>query len=75
MSKNLKYTRTTTDKIKACGILDLDNMTMHIDSEDIKLSTLLKDFDGIEFEFTGGIKQEMELKLDEENTDDESGEE
>lgn len=37
---------TTTKKLKACGMLDLSNMTIEINGEDKKLSTLLSEYDG-----------------------------
>lgn len=64
MSKNFKYVETVNKKIEACGLFDLENMTINVDGEDMKITTLLKDFDGLEIKLGCGIKQETELELE-----------
>lgn len=74
MSKNFKYVETTTKKIEVCGLFNLDKMTINIDGEDINISTLLRDFDGLEIKLGCNIKQEIELELDTENINGEDEE-
>ena len=61
---------TTTKKLKACGMLDLSNMTIEINGEDKKISTLLSEYDGCEISLSVDIKNEEELDMPEDNSDE-----
>lgn len=58
---NFSYKKTTTTAMKIVGIIDTDNMTIDVDGEEKKLSTLLADFDGGAIELNVKIKEEDEL--------------
>lgn len=66
---NFVYKRLTQTSMKIAGILDTDNMTVDVDGEDKKLSTLLSDFNGAGVEINIKVKDEEEL--DEPISDDE----
>ena len=55
------YKRTTTTSMKVAGIIDTDNMTVDVDGEVKKLSTLLSDFNGTVIEINVKVKEENEL--------------
>lgn len=58
---NFAYKKTTTTAMKVAGILDTDNMTVDVDGEVKKLSTLLSDFNGAGIEINIKVKNEEEL--------------
>ena len=58
---NFTYNRTTTTSMKVAGIIDTDNMTVDIDGEVKKLSTLLSDFNGAGIEINVKVKDEEEI--------------
>ena len=47
---NFSYKVTTTTAMKVAGTIDTDCMTIDIDGEPKKLSTLLSDFNGTDIE-------------------------
>ena len=47
--------------MKVAGILDTDNMTVDVDGEEKKLSTLLSDFNGGAIEINIKVKDEEDL--------------
>lgn len=57
---NFAYKKTTT-AMKVAGIIDTDNMTVDVDGEVKKLSTLLSDFNGAGIEINIKVKDEEEL--------------
>lgn len=58
---NFVYKKTVTTSMKVAGILDTDNMTVDVDGEEKKLSTLLSDFNGAPMEINIKLKDEEEL--------------
>lgn len=58
---NFTYKRTTTTSMKVAGIIDTDNMTVDVDGEVKKLSTLLSDFNGVGIEINVKVKDEEEI--------------
>lgn len=58
---NFAYKKTTTTAMKVAGILDTDNMTVDVDGEEKKLSTLLSDFNGSVIEINIKVKDEEDL--------------
>lgn len=58
---NFVYKKTVTTSMKVAGILDTDNMTVDVDGEEKKLSTLLSDFNGAPMEINIKLKEEEEL--------------
>lgn len=58
---NFAYKKTTTTVMKVVGILDTDNMTVDVDGEEKKLSTLLSDFNGGAIEINIKVKDEEDL--------------
>lgn len=58
---NFAYKKTTTTAMKVAGILDTDNMTVDVDGEEKKLSTLLSDFNGGVIEINIKVKDEEDL--------------
>lgn len=67
---NFVFKVTTTKKLKATGMLDLENMTIEINGEDKKLSTLLSEYDGYEVNLTVDVKSEEDLDMPEEDSED-----
>lgn len=55
------YKRTTTTAMKAVGSLDVENMTIEIDGDVKKLSTLLSEFNGCEIELDVKVKDTEEF--------------
>ena len=55
------YKKTTTTAMKVAGMIDTDNMTVDVDGEIKKLSTLLSDFNGTGIEINIKVKDEDEL--------------
>lgn len=49
---NFAYKKTVTTAMKVAGILDSDNLTVDVDGEEKKLSTLLSGFNGAPTEAT-----------------------
>lgn len=66
---NFTYKKTETTQMKIAGIIDTDNMTVEVNGEDKRLSTLLSDFNGGEIEIN--IKTKSEEELDEPLQDEE----
>lgn len=58
---NFAYKKTTTTAMKVAGIIDTDNMTVDVDGEVKKFSTLLSDFNGAGIEINIKVKNEEEL--------------
>lgn len=58
---NFSYKKTTTTAMKVAGIIDTDNMTIDVDGEEKKLSTLLSDFNGTGIEINVKVKDEEEI--------------
>ena len=58
---NFSYKKTTTTAMKVAGIIDTDRMTIDVDGEEKKLSTLLADFNGGSVEINVKVKEEDEL--------------
>lgn len=58
---NFAYKKTTTTAMKVVGILDTDNMTVNMDGEEKKLSTLFSDFNGGAIEINIKVKDEEDL--------------
>lgn len=58
---NFAYKKITTTAMKVAGILDTDNMTVDVDGEGKKLSTLLSDFNGGAIEINIKVKDEEDL--------------
>lgn len=58
---NFSYKKTTTTAMKVAGIIDTDRMTIDVDGEEKKLSTLLADFNGGGVEINVKVKEEDEL--------------
>lgn len=58
---NFAYKKTTTTAMKVAGILDTDNMTVDVDGEKKKLSTLLSDFNGGAIEINIKVKDEEDF--------------
>lgn len=65
------YKKTTTTAMKVAGIIDTDNMTVDVDGEEKKLSTLLSDFNGAGIEINIKVKDEEELDEPIESSDEE----
>lgn len=61
MANNFVYKKTETTNMKIAGIIDTDNMTVDIDGDEKKLSTLLSDFNGGCIEINIKVKSEEEL--------------
>ena len=68
---NFTYKRITTTSMKVAGIIDTDNMTVDVDGEVKKLSTLLSDFNGAGIEINVKVKDEEEIDEPTESSDDE----
>ena len=58
---NFTYKKTTTTAMKIAGIINTDTMTIDVDGEEKKLSTLLSDFNGGAIEINIKVKDEEEL--------------
>lgn len=58
---NFVFKETKQTSMKIAGIIDTDNMTVEVDGEEKKLSTLLSVFNGGGIEINVKIKEENEL--------------
>ena len=58
---NFAYKKTVTTAMKVAGILDSDNLTVDVDGDEKKLSTLLSGFNGAYIEINIKVKDEEEL--------------
>lgn len=58
---NFVFKETKQKSMKIAGLIDSDNMTINVDGEEKKLSTLLSVFDGCDIEMNVKIKEENEL--------------
>lgn len=68
---NLQYKKTLTTSLKVVGTINTSDMTVEVNGEIKKLSVLLSDLNGEEIEINVKTKEEMELNLPEDNSDDE----
>nr|DAQ05855.1 MAG TPA: YonK protein [Caudoviricetes sp.] len=68
---NFSYKKTTTTAMKVAGIIDTDNMTVDVDGEIKKLSTLLSDFNGASIEINVKVKDEEEIDEPTESSNEE----
>lgn len=62
MGKALTYKKTVTTSMSVKGFLDSDLMTIDVDGEEKKLSTLLSEMDGAFIELSVKVKDEQELE-------------
>ena len=69
MANAFSFKEVTTKTMKITGMVDTDNMTIDIDGEEKKLSTLLSVFNGADVDIQVKIKSEEEL--DEPTSDEE----
>ena len=58
---NFGYKRTTSENMKIAGIVDIHGMSIDVDGETKKLSTLLSPFEGSFVEIKVIVKNEEEL--------------
>lgn len=58
---NFTYKKTTTTAMKIAGIINTDTMTIDVDGEEKKLSTLLSDFNGSAIKINVKVKDKEEL--------------
>lgn len=58
---NFVFKETKQTSMKIVGIIDTDNMTVEVDGEEKKLSTLLSVFNGGGIEINVKVKEENEL--------------
>ena len=72
MGKVFSYKTTTTTTMSIKGFVDTEFMTIDVDGEEKKLSTLLSEFNGAFIELSIKLKDECDL---EEPTADDSGDE
>lgn len=63
--QKVKFTETTTKKVTATGVLDIEQNAIIVDDEVVSLSALLHDFDGLEIKFDIAQKTEEELDVPE----------
>lgn len=68
---NLQYKKTLTTSLKVVGTINTSDMTVEVNGEIKKLSVLLSDLNGEDIEINVKTKEEMELDLPEDNSDDE----
>ena len=68
---NFSYKKTITTAMKVAGIIDTDNMTVDVDGEVKKLSTLLSDFNGAGIEININVKDEEEIDEPTDTSDEE----
>ncbi len=69
MANAFSFKEVTTKTMKITGMVDTDNMTIDVDGEEKKLSTLLSVFNGTDVDIQVKIKSEEEL--DEPTSDEE----
>ena len=70
MANAFSFKEVTTKTMKITGMVDTDNMTIDVDGEEKKLSTLLSVFNGADVDIQVKIKSEEEL--DEPTSDEEA---
>lgn len=58
---NFSFKETKQTAMKIVGLIDTDNMTIEVDGEDKKLTTLLSVFNGGAVEINVKVKEENEL--------------
>ena len=61
MANAFSFKEVTTKTMKITGMVDTDNMTIDVDGEEKKLSTLLSVFNGTDVDIQVKIKSEEEL--------------
>ena len=61
MANAFSFKEVTTKTMKITGMVDTDNMTIDVDGEEKKLSTLLSAFNGTDVDIQVKIKSESEL--------------
>lgn len=59
---SFSYKQNKTTTLKACGFIDVNNMTITVDEEEKSLKTLLSDFNGGFVELVVKVKEETELE-------------
>ena len=69
MANVFSFKEVTTKTMKITGMVDTDNMTIDVDGEEKKLSTLLSVFNGVDVDIQVKLKSEEEL--DEPTSDEE----
>lgn len=67
MASNFSYKKSTTVKLKVCGVLDIENGMIIVDDEEKVILSLLKDFDGYTIELVASTKDEETLEEPEED--------
>lgn len=68
---NLQYKKTLTTSLKVVGVIDTSDMTVEVNGEVKKLSVLFSDLNGEEIEINVKTKEETELDLPEDSSDEE----
>lgn len=68
---NFVFKETKQTSMKIAGIIDTDNMTIDVDGETKKLSTMLYVFNGGGVEINVKVKEENELDEPTESSDEE----
>lgn len=68
---NLQYKKTLTTSLKVVGIIDTSDMTVEVNGEAKKLSVLFSDLNGEVIEINVKTKEETELDLPEDDSDEE----
>lgn len=61
MANAFSFKEVTTKTMKITGMVDTDNMTIDVEGEPKKLSTLLSVFNGVDVDIQVKIKSESEL--------------
>lgn len=70
MGKAFTYKKSTITSMSVKGIFDSDLMTIDVDDEEKKLSTLLSEFDGAFVEISVRVKTDEELEEPTESDED-----
>lgn len=70
MGKNFSYKLTKSKTMKIAGMIDTDTMTIDVDGNVKRLSTLLSEFNGCDLEINVKVKSEEELPEPEESDED-----
>lgn len=70
MGKAFTYKKSTITSMSVKGIFDSDLMTIDVDGEEKKLSTLLSEMDGAFIELSAKVKDEQELSEPTESDED-----
>lgn len=70
MGKAFTYKKSTITSMSVKGFFDSDLMTIDVDGEEKKLSTLLSEMDGAFIELSVKVKDEQELSEPTESDED-----